>query len=43
MEAIDCRGMGILKFLFVPSRKRVLREFLDLFDDDAPGFWGEPL
>ena len=43
MEAVDGRGMGILKFFPVSSRKRVLREFLDLFNDDTPGFGGEPL
>ena len=43
MEAVDGRGMGILKFFLVSSRKRVLREFLDLFNDDTPGFGGEPL
>jgi hypothetical protein len=37
MEAVDCRRMGILKFFPVSSRKRIFREFLDLFDDDAPG------
>jgi len=43
MEAVDGRGMGILKFFLVSvSRKRVLREFLDLFNDDTPGFWGAP-
>ena len=40
MEAVDGRGMGILKFFPVSSRKRVLREFLDLFNDDTPGFGG---
>ncbi len=43
MEAVDCGGMGAFKFFLVPSRKRVLREILDLFDDDPSGFWGEPL
>lgn len=44
MEAVDGRGMGILKFFLVSvSRKWVLREFLDLFNDDTPGFGGEPL
>ncbi len=43
MEALDSRGMGILKFFLVSSRKRVLREFLDLFNDDTPGFGREPL
>lgn len=43
METVDRRGVGAFKFLLVSSRERALREFLDLFDDDAPGFWGEPL
>jgi hypothetical protein len=43
MEAINCRGMGILKFFLVSSWKRVICEILYLFNDDASGFWGEPL
>ena len=42
MEAVDCGGMGAFKFFLVSSQKGVLREALDLFDDDAPRFWGEP-
>ena len=43
MQAIDCRRAGVLEFFLVSSRKRVFLELQDLLDDDAPGFWGEPL
>jgi len=36
-------GDGDTQVFLVSSRKRVLREFLDLFNDDTPGFGGEPL
>ena len=41
VEAIDHRWVRTLKFLLVPSGKRVLCESLDLLDDDAPGLLGE--
>ncbi|MFA5296284.1 MAG: hypothetical protein WC382_12330 [Methanoregulaceae archaeon] len=43
MQAVDYRRFRKHQFFLVPSGKRVVLKVEYLFDNDAPGFPGEPL
>jgi len=43
MQAVDCRRFRKHQLFLVPSGKRVVLKVEYLFNNDAPGFPGEPL